>query len=360
MVIMENYLLELIKENNRIIIPNFGAFIVSREKGQNILFNNFLSFNDGLLISHICAVEGTDSATASNKVDSYVKTIRAALDTTGSYTVKDIGTFSKDENGVLRFEQLTPPTQSEEIISKPVEQPISVPDLTTDNELLDLDLMAEEKSPVEKPTTPHIEPRPAPQPVREEPVAQPKAKPVVVANVSKPETTKKPETKPTPKPAEKKTIIKEKTIKSGTPPWFAALIILIILLLLGAFLWFFTGLLDDFKPKKQEPAVIEHVEELPQVEETIVEEPVVITPEPAVGVRLHHIIVASFREESKAAEFLKSLHEKGYASALILPHENRFLVSAERHQSLRKALQRQEELLTELKMENWVLSITQK
>lgn len=360
MVIMENYLLDLIKENNRIIIPNFGAFIVSREKGQNILFNNFLSFNDGLLISHICAVEGTDSATAANKVDSYVKTIRTALDTVGSFSVKDIGTFSKDENGVLRFEQLTPPTQGEEVLVKPAEQPISEPALSTDNELLDLDLMAEEKSHVEKPIAPQVETKAAPQSVKEEPAAPPKTKPVVVSNLSKSETTKKSESKPTPKPIEKKTIIKEKNIKSGTPPWLAALIILIILLLLGAFLWFFTGLLDDLKPNKQKPPVIEQVEEIPPVEEITVEEPEVITPEPVVGVRQHHIIVASFKDESKAVEFLKSLHNKGYTSALILPHENRFLVSAERYPSLRKALQRQEELLTELKMENWVLSVTQK
>ncbi len=55
---MEQYLLELIKNNNRVIVPNFGAFIVSRDAGTTVLFNNFLSFNDGLLINHVSKKEG--------------------------------------------------------------------------------------------------------------------------------------------------------------------------------------------------------------------------------------------------------------------------------------------------------------
>ena len=57
---MEKYILELIKEHNRIIVPNFGAFIISREKGQTILFNSFLSFNDGLLINQVSKTDNID------------------------------------------------------------------------------------------------------------------------------------------------------------------------------------------------------------------------------------------------------------------------------------------------------------
>jgi nucleoid DNA-binding protein len=100
---MENYLLELIRENNRIIIPNFGAFIVSREKEQNILFNSFLSFNDGLLISHICAVEGVDSATAARKVDNYVAQVNSTLDEKGFYEIEGIGRFTKGRQWCFAF-----------------------------------------------------------------------------------------------------------------------------------------------------------------------------------------------------------------------------------------------------------------
>jgi hypothetical protein len=95
-------------------------------------------------------------------------------------------------------------------------------------------------------------------------------------------------------------------------------------------------------------------EETGPVQEEVVEEPIVVST------RQHHVIVGSFREESKAQEQMKSLADKGYETASILPYEGRYLLSVEWYPSVNKALQRQEELLQELQMENWVLSLTVK
>jgi hypothetical protein len=77
---------------------------VSRDNGENILFNNFLSFNDGLLISHICSVEGVNSAEATQIVEDFVAKVIASLDSEGKFTVQGIGTFVSDESKIIRFE----------------------------------------------------------------------------------------------------------------------------------------------------------------------------------------------------------------------------------------------------------------
>src|SRR5690606_29044445 len=112
-------------------------------KGQNILFNNFLSFNDGLLISHICAVEGVDSGTATQKVDDFVAHINETLDEKGIFEIEGIGQFTKDEGGVLRFEQsrslllgMYDKDVSEDAWSEEEQDTLSSID---DNDLLDLD-----------------------------------------------------------------------------------------------------------------------------------------------------------------------------------------------------------------------------
>ncbi|ASB48936.1 hypothetical protein [Alkalitalea saponilacus] len=353
---MENYLLDLIKENNRIIIPNFGAFIVSREKGQNILFNNFLSFNDGLLISHICAVESIDSATAAQKVEEYVNTIKSSLDSEGLYTIKGIGVFTKDDNGVLRFEQEVSATQeTDSIKSDPQDNTDGA--ISADEDLLDLDTDAVEdiaskpktkeipddhKKYTAPPVVPSVEKKPdapKPQPVKvKSEVVQSKTKPSVKENKEK--------------------VIVEK--RDRFPVWLIALIIVLLLVLAGAYLWFFTSLFDK-EEIPVEPEPIEMVEEPEIVEKEPVETETEkeIVP-PATGTRQHHVIVGSFREEAPAIQMMNRLSERGVKTVSILPYEGRFLVSAEWYPSVNRALQRQEELLEELQMENWVLSLTVK
>lgn len=102
---MEKFILELIRENNRVIIPNFGAFIISKENGVSILFNNFLSFNDGLLVNYVAEKKGVDTVAATDQVFSFVDGLKKVLEEKGEYLIKSLGIFKKDDNGVLRFKQ---------------------------------------------------------------------------------------------------------------------------------------------------------------------------------------------------------------------------------------------------------------
>ena len=137
---MEQYLLELIKNNNRVIVPNFGAFIVSRDAGTTVLFNNFLSFNDGLLINHVSSQEGIDTTQATQKVSEFVEKIKQELEENGEYAIEKLGRFTKDQNGILRFTQ--DPQVSELIPDKPADKEAnSEKELSgkEDSTLLDLD-----------------------------------------------------------------------------------------------------------------------------------------------------------------------------------------------------------------------------
>jgi nucleoid DNA-binding protein len=355
---MENYLLELIRENNRIIIPNFGAFIVSREKGQNILFNNFLSFNDGLLISHICAVEGVNSATATQKVEDYVAHINSALDEKGLFEIEGIGQFTKDDSGVLRFEQVPSDfsgiedAEGSEEATKKDEDTFSTSD---DNDLLDLETIGVEEIPLR---TPFVEKEEFSRPDGPAPWSAGSA---AASIPSVQEVDNKSEDVPENHTTKENIYINH--TERRRPVGLVLLILLILLLLIGSILWFFTDVLDPLKDrlqtqKTEQVVVPEKIEEAPFeeeieiVEEEVIEEPVVVST------RQHHVIVGSFRDEAKARAQMQVLFNKGYATASILPYEGRFLLSVEWYPSVNKALQRQEALLTELQMENWVLSLT--
>lgn len=336
---MEKYLLKLIKENNRIIIPNFGAFIVSNEKGRNVLFNNFLSFNDGLLISHICSEEGIDSAAAAGKVEVYVAKINDALNKDGFFEIAGIGNFTKDESGFIRFEQAGSSVLEGSSEEEKVAELESIED---DNDLLDLDVPSEA---VEEKVT-----------LVEEPVVEEKV--IIPPAVSTSEN-------------EKKVIVERMAEKKNgwSPAAIAAVIIVLLLLAFGAYLLFFTDVVDNMKEsynarksKTEQPVITDTAIDSLDVTEVNVTETIdeqVI--EPVVpSVRQHYIIVGSYKSEQLALSKVKELVEQGYKDASVLPYNDRFLASVESHSSVREALRRQEELLSELRAENWVLSLSLK
>ena len=367
---MEKYLLELIRENNRIIIPNFGAFIVSREKGKNILFNNFLTFNDGLLISHICTVENVDSAVATKKVEDYVSHVKSTLDETGSFKIEGIGEFIKDESRVLRFQQEVSELSDEdkmevEDVKKEDDQQNddtlidsdSNQTLSVDNDLLDLDTGA-----IEQESLSESNQERSFNTDQELSNLSTDQKQEITNDVIKEDNLSD-------KSSEKNIYIKKEN--KSQPVGIIILIAIIFLLLLGSILWFFTGVFDGFKDKdeiiktEQQVTKIKKVEQAPVIDqdssEIYIEQDEVTDEKPViVSTRNHHIIVGSFKDESNANTQLQIIMDKGYTNASILHHGGRYLLSVESYPSVNLALQRQEELLNEMQMENWVLSLIDK
>lgn len=105
---VDRYIKELLIECNRVIVPDFGAFIArviteSKEpnslKHKTIVFNDILKFNDGLLVNYIIKVENTDLATALQKIADFIKQITDDFVKGNDYLLEGIGQLHRDKRG---------------------------------------------------------------------------------------------------------------------------------------------------------------------------------------------------------------------------------------------------------------------
>ena len=363
---MEQYLLELIKSNNRVIVPNFGAFIVSRDAGTTVLFNNFLSFNDGLLINHISSKKGIETTEATEQVSGFVDKVKKELDEKGEYTIDKLGTFTKDQNGILRFTQ---DAGLAELLPE-VEEEKSAVSKSEDDKLLDIDNNASEEPRVdedkkEKEDVKDVPPAASPKDSKllnldEKPKASENKPPL---NQEKKSADKKP---PVVNASGKSTVI-HKDDKGGIPPWLIAILILIPVVLILLYLFFWRDSDQEKVVKKPAKEVVDTVVSKPVVDSAAIkkaEEERLRKEQEAkeraeaekAKVPRHHIIVGSFKDEANAQKLVKKLKESGFESATSFTHNNMVLVSAESYESLLKARDAQEKVLQEKRMENWILT----
>jgi len=345
---MEQYILELIRSNNRVIIPNFGAFIVAKEKGFTILFNNFLSFNDGLLVEHVMSKEGVDKLDATDRVNKFVERINKTLDTTGSYELKDLGVFTKDSTGILRF------AQGEELNK-------TFFDTTEENseseELLDIETSTPEEEPQKQPAEPTVV---APPPVSD--ITPP------AASEPKKEPVKEPVKTKTHKDPQKEEKAKEKMAL------FVVLFILVPIIGFGIYYFFFSEPAEVAPVKAKQEIVKQKPVPKPEnrsdnggivagPESTVVKKTVkakIITPavkKTTITTRRHYIITGSFKEEKNANKYVDMMRGKGFSSPVAIPRNGMYLVGVESFSSLTKAMARQEEMLAQYKLESWILTV---
>lgn len=330
---MENYILSLIKENSRVIVPNFGAFIVAKENGFSVLFNNFLSFNDGLLIDAIVDKEGISKEEAGKKIEEYVEKLKETLDTEGSYTINDLGEFKKDASGVVRFEQ------KEETSNQP-------------DELLDID-NNDNKNQVEEDDKVSPDQLAATSVNKTTPIAEVDEEPGKKAEPKKSEKKVKEETEKKVKYHHKD----EDSKRNRSILLFLIIFVLIPLLGFAIYFWFFR---DSSTVKKTKIEIIEDKKDPVVKSETkesipVVETEPVIEKEPEV-LKPHHIIVGSFRSEDLANKLIEDLNNKGYDQCSIITHNNRYLVSIESFDRVYKAHARQEDILGKDRVESWILT----
>jgi cell division septation protein DedD/nucleoid DNA-binding protein len=358
---MEQYILDLIRENNRVIIPNLGAFIVAHEKGVTILFNNFLSFNDGLLVEYVMKIENIDRLDATDKINHYVERIKETLETSGRYELTGLGEFTKDASGILRF------TQAEELNSSLFAGAKEESDEEENGELLDLESSPEEEVVEEAPKEEEIvgtQPEEEPEKETVSEIHSPGPEP---ASASDYEGSKEHETTT-------EEIFEEEKAKEKVA-LFIILFVLVPLIGFGIYYFFFSETEETNVKAKQEivhkpvvPQVIEKNKKGNEIEagpESTVGEPEV-KPEPVkepvkkktvAASRRHFIIVGSFQEEANANKFVKTMRSKGFESPVTIPHNGMYLVGVESFVSLPKAMKRQEELLSKMKLENWILTV---
>lgn len=154
---IDKYIAELLKTNTRVIIPDFGAFMVKTTPGSSekqISFNDFLKYNDGLLVNHIAKTESINKDEALKKVKAFVEDIQKELKTNKPFKVEGLGYLFKDPRGSIKFksgedkpsedkpadakpkvEQSTPPAKTEvKLDEKKEPTPVKKADTTVKKE----------------------------------------------------------------------------------------------------------------------------------------------------------------------------------------------------------------------------------
>lgn len=340
---MEKYILSLIKENNRVIIPNFGAFIVAKENGYTILFNNFLSFNDGLLIDYVASIKNISKDEADKEVEVYVERVKKELDEKGEFKIEGLGKFTKDATGILRFEQADEINYHDEV----------------ENDLLDLDNSVKEDAEEGIASQPEIEVSEVSK-VNEEPLVE-----VVEEETDKPVK----EEKATPGITNRYIIADNKRRNQSI---FLFLIVFVLIPIIGVIFYF-----SFFKNEMESVPVVNETESKPVIKDSIADDTlkmkvkpqgdVVASPEvkkeekkvvikPVVINHPHHIIAGSFKDIENARRYLKSLESRGLKECSVIKHKSMTMVSVGSFEKLYQAQKRQEEILDKYRIESWILT----
>ncbi len=400
---MEKFIIELVKDNNRVIIPNFGAFIISKENGINILFNNFLSFNDGLLINFVAEKKGIDTVLATEEVFSFVDNLKKDLDETGEYQIKSLGTFKKDTNGILRFfkdpnfiDIYNNETASDNLLNE--EEQIEKEASEEKDDLLDIDsteTIEESPSNTEKDisesneedstasqepiltidSNPEDENKDLPEDEygtisEEDEVKNEKteAEPIVSSMQDYKEEEKEDDHEFVEENDEVQDNISESNFSTEDKSSIStqkekkskkSIIILIGLLIIALGVIAYVFIFHKPSHKKLTPAHEIKIEQqkpivkdtLPKVE-TIKEE--IKKPEAKPVEDKVFIIIGGFKEEQNAINLVDKYQKKGYDKAQIVLKGNFHMVSIDSDVSVQKMLKRQQEILNTEKIDSWI------
>jgi nucleoid DNA-binding protein len=102
---MIQYLLQILENNNRVIVPEFGAFIIKHRDPLTIVFNEFLQYNDGQLINIVSKQEKIDREQAKKKLDEFVTNINESLNSGNNYPLGQLGILTKSATGRISLEE---------------------------------------------------------------------------------------------------------------------------------------------------------------------------------------------------------------------------------------------------------------
>jgi hypothetical protein len=101
---MDKYLKQLLEAHAKVILPSFGAIVVENEESGNLMFNEYLSYNDGKLDDMIVSESNMELKEAQNMIAKYVRDIQVEIDKGESYDIFELGRFYKNDDGGIEFE----------------------------------------------------------------------------------------------------------------------------------------------------------------------------------------------------------------------------------------------------------------
>lgn len=324
---ISKYLKALIDNNNRIIIPDFGAFMIQDSpEGKQISFNDFLKFNDGLLINQIIKTDKISKNQANDQIKDFTTEVEKSFVQKKPYEVKGLGFLTKDSHGNIKFETKIE-SLPEEVMSPTDIKPTVVLDEKTEKpkEAKITSKVELEKPKVEKiqKTTPTIEKAKIEEKLvtKSEP---PKPTPIKATPISN-------TTKPINKPIDKKPMTTSSQ-NSNNNIINIIIIIAAILLVVGGGTWavFKYNLFGTTEVPVAAVIVPEPVIET-IVKDTVIEQPIVVEESPAEvideNVKKFFLIAGSFKVPSNAEAFSEKLKNEGYESEIIVRNNGFHCVS---------------------------------
>ena len=364
------YIQELLATNNRVIVPNYGAFLVRatskskdantlEEKLKDIYFSPFLKFNDELLEKFIIKKEKITKEQAAEKIKQFIEDIKKELDQEKPYKIEGFGEFVADKQGKVQFltiakEDKKPATKTTSTTKKAT--PIKKEKAKTDEKLT----VAEPKK----------------EEIKEEPKKDAKpASPASKLKEFKPEE-KEAETKKieTPVSKAKETETEEKPVysyKKEKKPINKGLVwsIAIGLPVAAIFIWAVLNVntvKKIFNPDKAK------TEKVAKKKTTTTKKPVAkkettaktttkpaakkeTTTKPVAPQKKYYIIAGSFKNEKYAISYLTKLQTEGYNAEKLAKRNGMHAVSYNSFTDKRKAIAEYKFLVQEKQLQAWIL-----
>lgn len=365
---MEKNIIELLKNNNRVIIPKLGAFIKKQVGGnETITFNQFLKFDDGLLVNHVAEKEKIEKEEAKKKIQGFVEKINKELGDGNQFKVGDLGNIYKDANGKIQFIEKSKTIESKAPAAEQKTKPAAKPETTTkeqpkteskQTETTKKTEVKEEKKEATQKEPPKSQTTKTQTTVRQEqskPSTGGTSKTYTQAQSTKTKQTSRATPPPPSKPS--------KSSGSNNTKYILWSILLLVLIGLGIYFLLNRDMAGEDKAKREDFAdSLEMAKEKIQEEEqtleegykaaagdttaAMLEETAEPTNEPAdmmqetkkqISAQKVYIVAGAFKYEKNANEYVRTLKNMGYNAEIIGVVRGLHYVSYETHNSYDQA-----------------------
>jgi len=377
-VMIATYIQELLATNNRVIVPNFGAFLVRatskskdantlEEKLKDIYFSPFLKFNDELLEKYIIKKENNTKEQAADKIVKFIAEVKKELDQEKTYDIKGFGQFVSDKQGKVQFV-----TVFKDESAKPVKEEPKATKAATKKATTKKTTTAKEKVKTEEPKSAPAISKKEPEPKKETKLQEFEPEKKEIPTPTPASNIKEPEKKPVYNYKKEKTPINKGLVWS----------IAIGLPVAAIFIW---GVLNFSTVKKiftKEKAKTEKVAKKtkPTKKTTTTKKttstastdqtkkktetnakPATKKPvqkaavKPAVTQKKYYIIAGSFKNETYAVSYLNKLKAEGYNAEKLAERDGMHAISYNSFNDKRKAIAEYKFLAQEKGLQAWIL-----
>ena len=102
------FLRELIENNTRVILPEFGAFLVKDDgtgvfKPESLTFSPFLRYNDGVVEDALAITKKISKDQAKAEINKFIEEAKNVLLEKKSFNIEGLGTLYVDNRGSIHF-----------------------------------------------------------------------------------------------------------------------------------------------------------------------------------------------------------------------------------------------------------------